>query len=366
MLSAFSPDEIDQLQRAAQMFEMILDTGAPSDEAYETLKDVYTKLELPDEYRRVTARFADYLLARDERERGIAQLVELAERHPDEPEWRERLAELGAPLVADDAPSAETDEPTADRATADDDADEASDIERAIGEAETILSELDQPGTEAAADAYEASGDETSGDETSSDEPDGVETAAELGEDAAAAGERPPSERVIPAAAAHMGGDIEREFHRSLRLGEMMVERGVITRENLETALEQQRERGKQIGQILIDLGYATETDVLNCLALQAGVPYLPLALYEVQPELAAFLPEAFARKHRLVPVDAIASTVLITIAAPLSAQAKTELESLLGERKANYYISEQSEIEKKLDELYPHAEAPSRGGGEG
>ena len=339
MLPAFSPDEIDQLQRAAQMFEMILDTGAPSDEAYETLKDVYTKLQLPDKYRRVTARFADYLLARDERERGIAQLVELAEQHPDEPEWRQRLAELSAPLAA-------AAEPAADRATADDE-----DIDRAIDEAETILSELDQPGTEAEADADEASGHEP---------------AATLGEDAAAAGERPPAERVIPAAAAHMGGDIEREFHRSLRLGEMMVERGVITCENLETALEQQRECGKQIGQILIDLGYATEADVLNCLALQAGVPYLPLALYEVQPELAAFLPEAFARRHRLVPVDAIAHTVLITIAAPLSAEAKAELESLLGDRKANYYISEQSEIEKKLDELYPHAEAPSRGGGEG
>jgi hypothetical protein len=98
MPSAFSPDEIDQLKRAAQMFEMILDSGAQTHEAYETLKDVYVKLGMDDDFRRVTARFADYLLARDDRDAGVAQLTELASRYPDEAQWRDRLVELGAPV----------------------------------------------------------------------------------------------------------------------------------------------------------------------------------------------------------------------------------------------------------------------------
>ncbi len=429
MLPAFSPDEMDQLKRAAQMFEMILDTGAQSDEAYETLKDVYAKLCMPDELKRVTARFADYLLARGERERGIAQLSELAARYPDEPQWRERLAELGAPPPAPSAPAAEQESPEPVEGTcpervegegppaeeqlvndaaqperAADDPPEPvdreavqafnqlkamaefraleklrgsaeDDLDYAIGEAEKILCDLDQPSSEEVLEPESAEAaleGEEHEEAVPHEEPmlepveSGFEpvpetlaepvatTAAAPGETAVEAEPRTSPERLEAKPHANVAGELGRVFQQSLRLGEMLVEQGVITRDNLETALERQRESDKRIGQVLIELGYATEADVLNCLAQQAGVPYLPLALYEVQPEAAALLPESFVRKHRVVPVDVIANSVLVTIAAPLTAEARAELESLLGERRANYYISAQSEIDKKIEELYP------------
>jgi hypothetical protein len=366
MLPAFSPEEIDQLRRAAQMFEMILDSGAQSDEAYETLKDVYTKLRMPEEYKRVTARFAEFLLARDNRDAGIAQLTELSERYPDEAEWRERLGELGVarPVTDGERPEPRTPCPAIERddvaafnslkAAAEqqamrvlrDSSDE--DLERAIREAEKLLADLDPS---LAGPMPEDEPQERTPPETERAKPTPAPAAAA---DNGAAGER-ASDRHIEAKLHTRGTvDLEREMQRSLRLGEMLVEQGVITYENLETALEKQKGSGKRIGDILVELGYATETDVLHCLQVQAGVPYLPLELYDVQPEVAALLPASFARKHRLVAVDLIANSMLVTIAAPLSRETKVELESLAKGKRVSYYISAQSEVDKKIEELYP------------
>jgi len=303
MEPAFSTEEIGQLKRAAQMFEMILESGAETHEAYETLKDVYGKLRMDEEFKRVTARFADYLLVREDRGGGIPQLSELARRYPDESQWRERLVALGAVPPASDSSAAERD------------------LAGAVGEAEEILAEFEGPGRLSASDGSVG---------------------------------RQAVRRATAKSAIEGVDDPEKEFQKSLRLGEMLVERGVITRDNVDTALAYQRETGKAFGTVLVELEYAAEADVVNCLALQAGVPYLPLGFYEVQPEVAALLPGWFAKRHRVVPVDVIATSVVVTIASPLSPETKRELESLLNGRKVNYYISVQREIEERLAQLYP------------
>jgi len=69
---------------------------------------------------------------------------------------------------------------------------------------------------------------------------------------------------------------------------------------------------------------------------------------------VAALLPAAFARKHRVLVVDVIANSVIVTIVAPLSRETKAELEALLGGKRVSYYISAQSEVDKKIEEFYP------------
>jgi hypothetical protein len=385
METAFRPEEIDQLKRAAQMFELILDAGAQTDEAYEALKELYGKLQMHDEFKRVTARFAAHLLAREERARGVAELAELAERYPDEAQWRERLAELGAPLQRVGADAAPAEPPVAT-----DGGPEAGGAAGAVSrEAVRAFNQLKGAVELRALEVLRGAG------------PDGIRRAVRdaqrilcgLERAPAAAGlEEEPVVELVPVepvhplrrrrvpgkAAAKMrgargaadraapkgrrkeGAELEKEAQRSLRVGEMLVERGVITRDNLDEALARQRESGQRLGEVLVELGYAMEEDVLNCLALQAGVPYLPLRLYDVQPQVAALLPEAVVRRHCVLPVDVIANSVLVTIATPLAAETKREIEALLGERRVSYYISAEREIEEKLDELYP-----SSGGGE-
>ena len=78
---------------------------------------------------------------------------------------------------------------------------------------------------------------------------------------------------------------------RTLRLGEMLIERGQIEAEDLERALELQQERGDKLGKILVDMGFIALRDVLAALSEQLGIPLATLvgraltkSLYGVQP----------------------------------------------------------------------------------
>ena len=63
-------------------------------------------------------------------------------------------------------------------------------------------------------------------------------------------------------------------------LGEILVERGILTEENLKKARDVQIKEGGVIGEIITHLGFAKEEDIAQCIAFQYGFPYLPLEIY--------------------------------------------------------------------------------------
>ena len=70
------------------------------------------------------------------------------------------------------------------------------------------------------------------------------------------------------------------------RLGEILVERGVLPRVQLEEVLFFQKEKGVLFGEALVQMKIGTEVDVVQALTCQYGFPYLPLANYEIAPEV--------------------------------------------------------------------------------
>ena len=67
------------------------------------------------------------------------------------------------------------------------------------------------------------------------------------------------------------------------QLGEILVERGIINRTQLDEALKQQKEQGLLFGEALVVLKYATEEDIVQALTCQYGFPFLPLSNYLFQ-----------------------------------------------------------------------------------
>lgn len=157
-----------------------------------------------------------------------------------------------------------------------------------------------------------------------------------------------------PAAELSQPGMDELALQKSRKLGQLLIAKGIITEKNLEEALKIQRETGKKLGMILIGLGYSTDAEILDCLAVQTGMPYLPLGSYEINPRAAAVLPAEIATRHGVVPVDIISNTLLLAMAAPLEQSTKQELKACVGQMKISYYISSPTEVDEKLNELYP------------
>jgi len=88
----------------------------------------------------------------------------------------------------------------------------------------------------------------------------------------------------------------------SSALGAILVDRKLITDEQLAAAIEHQRNSDRRLGQVLIDLGFTTPDAVLGALSIQLGVPSIRLPGVKVSPAAVNVLPERVARKHLAVP----------------------------------------------------------------
>ncbi len=106
------------------------------------------------------------------------------------------------------------------------------------------------------------------------------------------------------------------------RLGELLVETGLLSEENLTRALSEQRSRRQKLGDVIVALGMATEEEIAQALSLQLGIPLVDLANTPVEPEAIELIPEKVARKHLIVPITIDARDLHVAMADPLSFEA--------------------------------------------
>ena len=109
-------------------------------------------------------------------------------------------------------------------------------------------------------------------------------------------------------------------------LGELLIERGVITKEQLDEAVACQKEKGGLIGEVLVTLKYASEEDIAQTLTSQYGFPYLPLSNYEIEDDVLASLPKKVCEKYCLVPIDKFGASLILAMVDPLIAKAVEEI----------------------------------------
>ncbi|MCK9615267.1 MAG: hypothetical protein M0R48_07185 [Candidatus Omnitrophica bacterium] len=135
-------------------------------------------------------------------------------------------------------------------------------------------------------------------------------------------------------------------------LGQILVERGVITFEQLEKALAVQNKDGGLIGEVIAKLGFAKEDEIAHCLSLQFGFPYLPLENYEVSKETVSLVPKNVATHYCLIALDKIGATLTVAIANPLNTQAIEDLEDL-SHCDIQVFVSTPSDIRKAIEKFY-------------
>jgi len=140
------------------------------------------------------------------------------------------------------------------------------------------------------------------------------------------------------------------------QLGELLIERGIISDQQLEKALTVQKDKGGLIGEILVDLGFAKEEDIAQSLTAQYGFPYLPLSNYDINPEIINIVPGRVARQYLLVPIDKIGNNLTLAMSNPLNVQAIEDVE-LLSECSVQTFVSTSSDIKKAIEKYYKDKE---------
>ena len=140
-------------------------------------------------------------------------------------------------------------------------------------------------------------------------------------------------------------------------IGELLVERKIVTAEQVAEALKVQQKKGGLLGQILVSLGYASEEAVAQALASQYGFPYLPLKRYTIDADLLKLIPENVARQYCLVPVDRIGDTVTVAMADPLNTRAVEDIE-MISHCMVQVFVATISDVMDAIGRSYgvPHA----------
>src|SRR3990167_9051757 len=137
------------------------------------------------------------------------------------------------------------------------------------------------------------------------------------------------------------------------RIGEILIENGSITQEQLEDALKQQKkEPGKLVGKILIQLGYVTEEDIVIALANQFNVPYLPIQNVVLNDVADQLLPKELIQKYLCIPLDKIGNLLTVVMADPTNEQAIREIEAA-STCKVQVFVATASEILQVIQEHY-------------
>jgi type IV pilus assembly protein PilB len=137
-----------------------------------------------------------------------------------------------------------------------------------------------------------------------------------------------------------------------MRLGENLVAKGIVTPEQLERALEEQRTAGGLLGQVLLRLGYATDDDVARALAESADIPFLDRDPDVPDPGVASLVDEEFARLRELAPIALEGHTLRIAQVNPFNVLAADEVQATTGYAVRAACIG-QSRLARLLARLY-------------
>ena len=140
-------------------------------------------------------------------------------------------------------------------------------------------------------------------------------------------------------------------------LGEVLLDRGVITAEQLQIAIDHQRTSDRRIGHVLIDLGFTNADAVLGGLSLQLGVPSTRLNGYRVSPSAVQAIPEKLARKHLALPLQKVGQMLQVAIAVPTDLAALDELRFASG-CQIQTFVALEDEIADAVDRSYGAAAA--------
>jgi MSHA biogenesis protein MshE len=145
-------------------------------------------------------------------------------------------------------------------------------------------------------------------------------------------------------------------FAKKIRLGDLLVEKGLITEDQLKFALSEQKKLGRKLGGTLIELGMIDEDAMLNLLSSQLGISLIDLNDYNYKDDTAKLLPEIMARRYRAIVLDDFGSDYLVGMADPTDIYALDEIQGKLS-KPIRQAIVREAELLGHFDLVYRRTE---------
>ncbi|MBN1405187.1 MAG: Flp pilus assembly complex ATPase component TadA [Candidatus Omnitrophica bacterium] len=139
----------------------------------------------------------------------------------------------------------------------------------------------------------------------------------------------------------------------SQKITDALLERKLLKPEQLDKALKLQKEQGGKLSQILLDLGYVKDKDIVAVLSQHLNIPTLSLEKYKIDPSLTDLIPRHVARRYEVIPISKIEKNLTVATADPLNIFAIDDITSLTGFQ-VRVVITTSKEILDAIEQYYP------------
>lgn len=141
------------------------------------------------------------------------------------------------------------------------------------------------------------------------------------------------------------------------RLGDMLIDAGVITQDQLLLALKKQKETHERLGTILIQDGIITEHQLINTLREQLGVDFIDLTKTEIDPSMSKYIPKNLAKSAQIVPVRVVKDTLFLAMADPLNFMAVEQAKDT-SKKRIIPMIATSAAVDHAINVLYENVSA--------
>jgi MSHA biogenesis protein MshE len=141
-----------------------------------------------------------------------------------------------------------------------------------------------------------------------------------------------------------------------IRLGDLLVQQKLISMDQLQFALEQQKRSGRKLGRVLVDNAFVSEDQISEAIAKQLNIPFINLKYYNVNLEIVRRLPENQARRFRAVALEERNGVLLVGMADPTDLFAFDEISRQL-KRDIDVAVVTEGQLLETIDRVYRRTE---------
>ena len=137
-----------------------------------------------------------------------------------------------------------------------------------------------------------------------------------------------------------------------MKLGELLIKENLITREQLNQALEEQKKTNDYLGTVLVRHGWISESTLTNMLGKQLGIASVDLTNYEFKDDILRIIPEELANKYDIIPLDRMGHTLTVAMVDPTDVMVIEDIKFNTGFN-VEPVVSAEASIKKAISKNY-------------
>src|SRR3989338_6086185 len=136
------------------------------------------------------------------------------------------------------------------------------------------------------------------------------------------------------------------------KLTKILIDKKLLSQGDLEKALVLQKAKGGSLGDILVELGLISKSDLMIILSQELGIPPINLSRYKIDPAVIKLIPKKIARQYRIMPISKMGDTLTIALSDPLNIFTVDDIKALIGFR-INPIVTTEKDIREAIGQYY-------------